>query len=189
MAETALQYNRARYYDPGTGRFVSSDPVGLAGGLNTYAYVENSPLRWTDRFGLAIGDYPPAPPGWNSSWPTGQWDAGRWWTQDPNGNTWKAHPEDPGHWRRWGIQGDPNGNQSQWPSNPGKLRPGQKKPKSNQCPTDPNGDTPPWSPPVSSDATPDVPAPPDTVPFMPWIEPWPLMPGAPIWGPIFVPAL
>ena len=50
--ETSLYYVWHRYYDPKTGRWISSDPIGLAGGLNTYAYVENNPLRWTDPDGL-----------------------------------------------------------------------------------------------------------------------------------------
>lgn len=34
-SETTLFFNNARYYDPGLGRYVSSDPIGLAGGMNT----------------------------------------------------------------------------------------------------------------------------------------------------------
>lgn len=46
-----LYYYRARYYDPTTGRFLSEDPLGLAGGLNLYAYVGGDPVNATDPFG------------------------------------------------------------------------------------------------------------------------------------------
>jgi RHS repeat-associated protein len=50
--ETALYYYRARYYDPSIGRFISEDPIGLAGGLNLYAYVGNDPTNEFDPDGL-----------------------------------------------------------------------------------------------------------------------------------------
>jgi len=50
--ETGLLYNRARYYSPNVGRFVGRDPIGLAGGLNPYAYVGNNPINRTDPSGL-----------------------------------------------------------------------------------------------------------------------------------------
>ncbi|WP_176428200.1 RHS repeat domain-containing protein, partial [Pantoea sp. VS1] len=50
-AETGLHYNRFRYYDPDAGRFISQDPIGLAGGLNLYQYAPN-PLNWIDPLGL-----------------------------------------------------------------------------------------------------------------------------------------
>jgi RHS repeat-associated protein len=50
-AETGLYYNRFRYYDPEAGRYVSQDPIGLAGGLALYGYVVDSVLR-TDPLGL-----------------------------------------------------------------------------------------------------------------------------------------
>jgi RHS repeat-associated protein len=49
--ETGLHYNRFRYYDPVVGRFVSQDPIGLSGGLNTSSYAPN-PLGWVDPLGL-----------------------------------------------------------------------------------------------------------------------------------------
>ena len=45
-------YLRNRWYDPGTGRFLSQDPIGLAGGVNLYAYAANNPTSYSDPSGL-----------------------------------------------------------------------------------------------------------------------------------------
>ncbi|WP_370459342.1 RHS repeat-associated core domain-containing protein [Cupriavidus sp. SW-Y-13] len=49
--ETGLHYNRYRYYDPASGRFISKDPIGFAGGLNVFLYGPN-PVGWVDPLGL-----------------------------------------------------------------------------------------------------------------------------------------
>ncbi|MCK5493172.1 MAG: RHS repeat-associated core domain-containing protein [Candidatus Omnitrophica bacterium] len=46
--------NRARWYDSNAGRFISRDPIGIAGGINLYGYVENGPISFTDPYGLKI---------------------------------------------------------------------------------------------------------------------------------------
>ncbi len=59
-AESGLHYNRHRYYDPRLGRYLTPDPVKLAGGLNQYQYVPN-PTRWVDPLGLSCSCPPPEP--------------------------------------------------------------------------------------------------------------------------------
>jgi RHS repeat-associated protein len=51
-SEIDLYYDRARFYDPISGRFVSSDPGGFAGGINAYAYVKNRVTRLVDTDGF-----------------------------------------------------------------------------------------------------------------------------------------
>ncbi len=49
--ETGLHYNRYRYYEPHSARYVSKDPIGLMGGLNNSSYVSD-PNQWIDPMGL-----------------------------------------------------------------------------------------------------------------------------------------
>jgi RHS repeat-associated protein len=50
-SETGLHYNRHRYYDPDSARYISSDPAGLSAGINQFAYTAN-PIAWIDPYGL-----------------------------------------------------------------------------------------------------------------------------------------
>ena len=60
--QTGLYYYRARYYDPVLKRFISEDPIGVAGGINLYAYVGGNPVSRADPSGLweiSFGGYGP----------------------------------------------------------------------------------------------------------------------------------
>jgi len=53
-AETGLHYNYFRDYEPGTGRYVESDPIGLKGGISTFSYVLQNPMSGSDPLGLQV---------------------------------------------------------------------------------------------------------------------------------------
>ena len=64
-AITMPHYNYYRDYDPGLGRYIESDPIGLRGGINTYGYVGNDPNARSDALGLAAMPFPGPFPGGN----------------------------------------------------------------------------------------------------------------------------
>jgi RHS repeat-associated protein len=51
---SGLMYKRNRYYNPQTGQFTQPDPIGLAGGLNSYGFAAGDPVSYTDPYGLAV---------------------------------------------------------------------------------------------------------------------------------------
>lgn len=66
-AETKLHYNWHRYYDPKVGRYITSDPLGLSAGINTYGYVGGNPVGNIDPEGLISIARPWLPLGGSSS--------------------------------------------------------------------------------------------------------------------------
>jgi RHS repeat-associated protein len=54
-SESGLRQNWHRYYDAGKGRYITSDPIGLGGGLNTFGYAYQNSLSYTDEDGLCAG--------------------------------------------------------------------------------------------------------------------------------------
>jgi RHS repeat-associated protein len=52
-SESGLHYNYFRDYEPGGGRYIESDPIGLDGGISTYGYVTGNPLIAIDELGLS----------------------------------------------------------------------------------------------------------------------------------------
>lgn len=93
-SETGLSYNTMRDYDATLGRYVQSDPIGLAGGINTYAYVGGNPVGRIDPIGLCPWCLIPALPGVGEAvLAVGAWLASHNTFQDKTPNS-----GDPGNW-------------------------------------------------------------------------------------------
>jgi len=56
-SSTGLYYFRARWYDPAASRWLSKDPIGIAGGLNQYVFCNNNPVNCVDPYGCAFSEW------------------------------------------------------------------------------------------------------------------------------------
>jgi len=87
IAEAGLYHYRARAFNPAMGRFMQTDPVGYAGGMNIYAYVRNNPVNRSDPMGLqdqhVVVDGPEGG--------AGDCDAGELFDADPRANAQCQH--------------------------------------------------------------------------------------------------
>ncbi|MBQ0922301.1 RHS domain-containing protein, partial [Hydrogenophaga aromaticivorans] len=77
-SESGKHYNYFRTYDPTTGRYTQSDPIGLGGGWNRFAYVGGNPLSFADYYGLdkTVWRFPSGPT--NGNWGGRCWSGGQY---------------------------------------------------------------------------------------------------------------
>ena len=103
--ETGLHYNWHRDYDALVGRYTQSDPIGLAGGINTYAYVEGNPLSYVDPDGLQKG-----PPARNTYYPRGTMPRPITFPRPDNSSQAAGYFNPDGSWTclQWSCPSSPN---------------------------------------------------------------------------------
>jgi RHS repeat-associated protein len=90
-AETGLYFMRSRYYDPQLARFISEDPIGIEGGLNVFAYVNDDPANTTDPYGLCgylLDDDSDCAGGGGPTLPTMYITESRWPFSTPRNQGW-----------------------------------------------------------------------------------------------------
>jgi len=126
-SESGLLHNGYRDYEAATGRYLQSDPIGLAGGASTYTYVLSRPLTSVDAQGLAVGPPPmgPFPPDAPSRLPDasdipsnipgGPWEPA---TGQRPGDFWGPKPAGGGRpmcrWVPSDEEGGPPGSEGYW---------------------------------------------------------------------------
>jgi len=98
--ESSLAYHGARYYAPWSARWVSADPAGPLGGLNSFAYARGNPVGRVDRTGRDSTSVTGVSQGvdWMAA-PMQEGDSGLTW--DPSRNTWLYNDETTGAWFKW----------------------------------------------------------------------------------------
>ena len=110
--ELDIYYMRARWYEPQTGRFLSEDPIGLAGGMNPFVFAGNDPVNARDPTGLAFWCY-----GWSvNTWPVSTGVTCVWYASSSDNSDewpeafWDYHnPAADARWRSGpGRRGGPN---------------------------------------------------------------------------------
>jgi RHS repeat-associated protein len=88
--EIQAYYYRARFYEPTLARFLSADPLGHAGGINPYTYVENAPTRFIDPTGLQlVVPGPPPPPDPPVGCSAGPWKFVRQGSESTEKDIWR----------------------------------------------------------------------------------------------------